>query len=74
VFIVGIAFVMTFSPSFNVGSFIRVQNFKVTFQHKFEKGDWSFVLKVGATIMIEHIDPFLLDICFVVIHSIQNFI
>jgi hypothetical protein len=43
----------------------------VTFQNKFEKGDWSFVLKVGATIMIEHIDPFLLDICFVVIHSIQ---
>jgi hypothetical protein len=46
----------------------------VTFQNKFEKGDWSFVLKVGATIMIEEIDPFLLDIRFVAIHSIQNFI
>jgi hypothetical protein len=25
----------------------------VTLQNKFERGDWSFVLKVGATIMIE---------------------
>ncbi len=64
----------TFSPRLNVDSFIRVQNFGVTFQNKFEKGDWSFVLKVGATIMIEQIDPFLLDIRFVAIHSIQNFI
>jgi hypothetical protein len=67
-------FVTTFSPRLNVGSFIRVQNFGVRFQNKFEKGHWSFVLKVGATIMIEQIDPILFDIHFVAIHSIQNFI
>ncbi len=64
----------TFSPRLNVGYFIRVQNFGVTFQNNFEKDDWSFVLKVGATVMIEHIYPFMFDIRFVAIHSIQNFI
>jgi hypothetical protein len=58
----------------NLSCFIRVQIFRVTFQNKFEKDDWSFVLKVGATIMIEQIDPFIFDIRFVAIHSIQNFI
>jgi hypothetical protein len=33
-------------------------NFDVTFENKFEKGDWGFVLKVGATIMISHINRF----------------
>jgi hypothetical protein len=55
---IGAAFVTTFSPRLNVGSFIRVQNFEVTFQNKFEKGDWSFVLRVGAITIIEQIDPF----------------
>ncbi len=52
--IVGLGFVTTFSLHFNVGSFIQiVQNFSVTLQNKFGRGDWSFVLRVGATIMIE---------------------
>ncbi len=46
----------------------------MTFHNKFEKGDWSFVLKVEATTLIKHINPFLLDVCFVVTHSIQSFI
>ncbi len=70
--IVGIAFMLTFSPHLNVRSFIWVQNFGLTFWNKFEKGDWSFVLKVGATTMIEYIDPFLLDFRFDVIHSIKK--
>jgi len=68
--IVGVAFVTTFSPPLNVGSFIWVQNFAVTFHNKFEKGDWSLVLRVGTTIMIEQIDSFLLDLRFVTTHSI----
>jgi len=59
--IVRATFVTTFSPCFNVGSFIQVQNFGVTFWNKFEKGDWSFVLKFGTTTMIEQIDPFMFD-------------
>jgi len=73
-FIVGVVFVTTFSPCLNFGSFIQIQNFGVTFQNKFEKSDWSFVLKVGATTMIEQIDPFPLDPHFVATHSIQSFI
>jgi hypothetical protein len=72
-FIVGATFVTTFSPHLNVGYFIQVQNFGVTFQFFFEKGDCSFVLRVGANIVIEHIDSFMLNLCFVVIHSIQSF-
>jgi hypothetical protein len=57
-FTIRVAFVTTFSPCPNVESFIRVQNFGVTFQNKFEKSDWSFVLRVGTTIVIKWIDPF----------------
>jgi hypothetical protein len=31
-------------------------------------------LKVGTNIVIEHIDPFMFNLCFVVTHSIQSFI
>jgi len=61
---------LTFSACLNVRSFIWVQNFGLTFWNIFEKGDWSFVLRVGATTMIEYIDPFLLDFRFDVIYSI----
>jgi len=71
---IGATFVTTLSPCLNVGSFIGVQNFEVTFQNKFEKGDWSFVLRVGTTTMIEHIDVFAFDHHFVATHSIQSFI
>ncbi len=46
-------FVSTFSPYLNVGSFIWVLNFKVTFINKFERRNWEFVLIVGATTIIE---------------------
>ncbi len=46
----------------------------MTFWNKFEKGDWSIVLRVGTTTMIEHIDPFPFYLHFVVIHSIHSFI
>lgn len=72
--IIRATFVTMFSPYLNVGSFIRVQNFGVTFQNKFLKGDWSFVLKVGTSTMIEHIGPFMFDFCFVTTHSHQSFI
>jgi hypothetical protein len=72
--IVGSTFVTTFSPWLNVGLYIRVTNFGVTFQNKFEKRDWGFVLRVGATTIIKPIDPFLISLCFVAIHAIQNFI
>jgi len=51
--IIGFNFVSTFSLRLNVGSFIRVFNFGVTFKNKFKRGDWEFVLRVGATIIIE---------------------
>jgi len=72
--IVGLAFVTIFSPWLNVGLYIQVTNFGVTFQNKFENRDWGFVLKVGAIIVIKPIYPFLISLCFVVIHAIQNFI
>jgi hypothetical protein len=59
-----------FISSLNVGSFIQIQNFGVTFWNKFEKGNWSFVLKVGTAIMIEQLNPFMLDLRFVDTHSI----
>jgi hypothetical protein len=34
---VGFAFVTTFSPRLNVGSYIRIVNFNVTFRNKFER-------------------------------------
>jgi len=62
--IVGSSLVSTFFPHLNVGSFIRVFNLKVTFRNKFKRANWESVLKVGATTIIEHIDPFcLLAIC-----------
>jgi hypothetical protein len=48
-------------------------NFVVTFKNKFEKGDWEFILKVGATIVIEPIKLFLLTLHFVKFHSITKF-
>jgi hypothetical protein len=73
-FTIRVAFVTTFSPHFNVGFFIEVYNFGVTFWNKFEKGDCSFVFRVGATTIIEQIDPFPLYLHFVVTHSIHSFI
>jgi hypothetical protein len=51
--IVGSTFVTTFFPCLNVGSYIHIVNFGVTFKNKFERSDWGFVLKVGATTIIK---------------------
>jgi len=48
-------------------------NFEATFKNKFEKGDWEFILRVGATIVIEQIDPFHNCLQFVPTHSILDF-
>jgi hypothetical protein len=64
-----LAFVTTFFPQLNVGLYIRVTNFGVTFWNKFEKGDWGFVLKVGGITLIKLIDPFPTSLCVVVIIS-----
>ncbi len=45
---IGSSFVFTFSLHLIMGSFIRVPNFGVIFKNRFERGDWEFVLKVGA--------------------------
>jgi len=50
-----------------------VLNFKVIFRNIFEKGDWEFILRVGATTIIEQIDPFLVCLQFVFTHSILDF-
>jgi hypothetical protein len=39
----------------------------------FERGYWEFVLRVGATTVIEHIDPFLICLWFVPTHLILDF-
>jgi hypothetical protein len=70
---IGSSFVSTFSPCLNVGSFIQVLNFKVILRNKFKKGDWEFVLRVGATTIIEQIEPFLVYLCFFPTHSILDF-
>ncbi len=49
---------LRFSLCFNVESYIRIVNFGVTFKNKFEKSEWGFMLKVGATIVIKQIDAF----------------
>jgi hypothetical protein len=69
---IGSNFVSTFSSRLNVGSFIWVLNFKVTFINTFERGDWEFVLKVGAPTIIEQIDLFLVYLRFVPTHSILD--
>ncbi len=62
--ILGSNFVCTFSPCLNVRSFIRMLNFKVTFINKIERGDWGFVLKVGAIVVIKQIDLLSLHILY----------
>jgi len=66
----GSNFVSTFSFHLNVGSSIWVLNFRVNFKNTFERGDWEFILRVGATTIIEQIDPFLVYLQFVPTHSI----
>jgi hypothetical protein len=70
---IGSSLVSTFFPHLNVGSFIRVFNFEVTFRNKFERANWEFVLRVGATTIIEQIDHFLVYLQFVPTHSILDF-
>jgi len=70
---IGSSFVSTFFLHLNVGSFIWVINFGVTFRNKFERGNWEFVLIVGATIVIEQIDPFHVCLRFVPTHLILDF-
>jgi hypothetical protein len=48
-------------------------NFEITFKNKFEKRDCKFVLKVGATTVIEKINFFLVCLQFVPTHSILDF-
>jgi len=50
---IGSSFVSSFFLHLNLGSFIWVIDFGVTFRNKFERGNWEFVLIVGATIVIE---------------------
>jgi hypothetical protein len=50
---VGSNFVCTFSPRLNVTSFIWVFNFGVTMRNRFERGDWEFVLRIGAIIIFK---------------------
>jgi hypothetical protein len=42
--------------------FATMVNFGVTFKNKFERSDWGFMLKVGATIVIKQIDAFSLHL------------
>ncbi len=39
-------------------------NFKVIFINRFERGDWGFVLKVGAMVVIKQIDLLSLHILY----------
>jgi hypothetical protein len=50
--IIGSTFATTFSSQLNVGWHIHIVNFSVSFWNKFEKVDWRFVLRIGATIVI----------------------
>jgi hypothetical protein len=69
--IIGSSFVSTFSPRLNVGSFIRVLNFEITFKNRFKRRDWEFILRVGATTV--QIEPFPVYLCFFPTHSILDF-
>ncbi len=44
---IGSSFVTTFSPCFNVGSYIHIINFQMTFKNKCKKGYWGLFWKLG---------------------------
>ncbi len=48
-------------------------NFGVIFRNRFERGNWEFVLRVGAITIIEQIDFFLVYLHFDPTHSILDF-
>lgn len=70
---IGSTFVTTFYPCLNVGLYIQIITFGVTFINKFERGDWGLVLRVGSIIMIEEIDLIPISLCFIATHTIQSF-
>lgn len=65
---IGWYFVTTFSHPLNVGCFFCIINFEGTFRNKFEKGDWGFVIKVGANTIIDNIDVYPSFVQFVPTH------
>jgi hypothetical protein len=51
-----------------LGAFCTSLIFEGTFWNKFEKGDWGFVIKVGANTIIDNIDVYPSFIQFVPTH------
>ncbi len=70
---IGSTSVTTLSPCLNVGLYIQIITFGVTFINKFERGDWGLDLRVGLIIMIEEIDLIPISLCFIATHTIRSF-
>ncbi len=70
---IGSTFVTTFSPCLNVGFYIQIISFGVTFINKFERGDWGLDFRVGLINMIEDIDLIPITLCFIATHTIRSF-
>jgi len=67
-------FATSFSLCLNIGGFVHITNFGVTFHNKFERGDWGLVIRVGVSTIIKYIDPFLILLHFVPTCTIHEFI
>jgi hypothetical protein len=53
--------------------FVLILNFNVIMKNIYEKGNRGYVLKVGVSTLVEHIDPILIFLKFVAINIIHDF-
>ncbi len=73
IFIVGFTFVNMFFAHFIMGVFLLILNFNVIMKNIYEKGNYGYVLRVGVSTLVEHIDPILIFLKFVAINIIHDF-
>jgi len=67
---IGSSFVITFSPYFNVGSYIQIINFWMTFKNKCKKGYWGLFWKLGQQLLKEKLIHFQ-SICVLHLHILS---
>jgi len=67
-------FATSFYLCLNIGGFVHITNFGVTFHNKFERGDWGLVIRVGVSTINKYIDPFHMLLHFVPTRTIHEFV
>ncbi len=73
IFIVGSTYVNMFFAHFSIGVFLLILNFNVIMKNIYEKGNCGYVLRVGVSTLVAHIDPILIFVKFVAINVIHDF-